>query len=55
MERRAIKFSRLIIQKNLKRKMIKVETQVQIRNVDGIEPLMTELGTLNGVRAYKIG
>jgi putative Mg2+ transporter-C (MgtC) family protein len=54
MERRAIKFSRLTIQKNLKRKMIKVETQVQIRNEDGIEPLMNELGTLPGVRAYKI-
>jgi putative Mg2+ transporter-C (MgtC) family protein len=54
MERRAIKYSRLSIQKNLKRKMVKVETQVQIKNAEGVEPLLTDLGTLASVRAYKI-
>jgi putative Mg2+ transporter-C (MgtC) family protein len=54
LDRRTRKYSRFIIQKNLKRKVIKIETQIQIHNEEGIEPLMNDLGTLSGLRVYKI-
>jgi putative Mg2+ transporter-C (MgtC) family protein len=52
--RHSIKYTRFTISKNLKRKAIKIETQVQIPNEEGIEPLMADLSTLNGVRGYKL-
>jgi putative Mg2+ transporter-C (MgtC) family protein len=54
LKKHSIKYSRFTIVKNLKRKILKIETQVQIHNEEGIEPLMTELSTLNGVRGFKI-
>ncbi len=54
LKKHSIRYSRFTIVKNLKRKIIKIETQVQIHNEEGIEPLMADLGTLNGVRVYKI-
>ena len=53
-KKHSIRHSRFTIVKNIKRKVIKIDTQILIHNEEGIEPLMADLGTLNGVRVYKI-
>jgi putative Mg2+ transporter-C (MgtC) family protein len=54
LRKNSVRYSRFTIVKNLKRKILKVETQVQIHNEEGVEPLMTDLSALNGVRGFKI-
>ena len=54
LKKHSIKYSRFTIIKNLKRKIVKIDTQVQIHNEEGVEPLMADLSILNGVRVYKI-
>ncbi len=55
LKQHSVKYSQLVVQKNLKRKVLKVETLLRIHNEEGIEPLMADLSALHGVRSYKVG
>jgi putative Mg2+ transporter-C (MgtC) family protein len=50
-----VKYTGFIVQKNLKRKIIKIEALLQVNNKVGIEQLMADLSTLRGARAFKVG
>lgn len=54
LEKQDVHYVRLTIQKNIRRKTIRIETQLRVHNEEGIEPLMTELSTLHGVRAFRL-
>jgi len=54
LEQHTVKYSRFTIQKNLKRKSLRIETQLQVPNEEGIEPLMVGLSAISGVRAFKL-
>lgn len=52
---RTVKYTGFSVQKNLKRKIIKIEALLQVNNKIGIEQLMADLVTLRGARAFKVG
>jgi putative Mg2+ transporter-C (MgtC) family protein len=54
LEKQGVRYVRLSIQKNIRRKIIRVETQLRVHNEEGIEPLMSELSSLQGVRAFRL-
>jgi putative Mg2+ transporter-C (MgtC) family protein len=47
-------YVRLSIQKNIRHKTIRVETQIRVHQEEGVEPLMAELSALQGVRAFRL-
>jgi putative Mg2+ transporter-C (MgtC) family protein len=50
-----IRSSGLTVQKNLRRKTIKIEVVLWIHRKEGVETLMVALNGLSGVRAYRVG
>jgi putative Mg2+ transporter-C (MgtC) family protein len=54
LELRTVKFSRFTIQKNIRRKTIRIQTAVEVKDEAGIEILMSSLSEINGMRAFKI-
>lgn len=55
LNQRQIRSSGLTVQKNLKRRTIKIEVSLRIHHDESIEQLMADLNSLNGVRVYRIG
>ena len=54
LEKHDARYARFTIQKNIKRKTVRVETQLRVHNEEGIEPLMAELSDLQGVRGFRL-
>ena len=54
LEKYGVRYARFTIQKNIKRKTVRVETQLRVHNEEGIEPLMAELSDLQGVRGFRL-
>lgn len=54
LEKQGIKYSRFRVQKNIRRKTIRIETEVQVPNDESSESLMTDLSSLSGVRAFRL-
>jgi putative Mg2+ transporter-C (MgtC) family protein len=48
------KYSRFTIQRNIRHKTIRIQTSLEVRDEAGIEILMNNLSTINGMRAFKI-
>ena len=54
LEKLGVKYARFTIQKNIKRKTLRIETQIRVHNEGGVEPLMAELSVMPGVRAFRL-
>ena len=54
LERQGARYVRMSIQKSIRRKTIRVTTQLRVHYEEGIEPLMAELSALPGVRAFRL-
>ena len=54
LEKQGVKYARFTIQKNIKRKTLRIETQIRVHNENGVEPLMAELSVMPGVRAFRL-
>ena len=54
LEKQGVKYARFTIQKNIKRKTLRIETQIRVHNEGGVEPLMAELSVMPGVRAFRL-
>lgn len=55
LEQNTVKYSDFSVQKNLKRKIIKIQALLQVNSKIGVEPLMADLANLRGARAFKVG
>jgi len=55
LDQHTLNYFQFSFQKNVRRKIIRVEAQVQVHNEDGIEPLLDGLSELKGVRAFRVG
>ncbi len=55
LEQNTVKYTDFSVQKNLKRKIIKIQALLQVNSKVGVEPLMADLANLKGARAFKVG
>jgi putative Mg2+ transporter-C (MgtC) family protein len=54
LDKQGVKYARFSIQKNIKRKTVRIETQIRVHNEEGVEPLMAEISIMPGVRAFRL-
>jgi len=54
LEQSTVKYSRFTIQKNIRRKTIRIQSELEVHNEAGIELLMSRICSISGVRALKI-
>lgn len=55
LEQNQVKYSDFSVQRNLTKKIIKVQAILQVKNEVGVEGLMDDLSHLPGARAFKVG